>query len=156
MLKKIALSIFTLCVCAALLAGCSGGKQLSVSASELADQLAQGVTFTDQMSKVEDRMFYAVYDLDQSMVSQAAAYMSTGATAEEIAVITVSDKENVSKVEEAVKARIESQKEGFENYVPEELTKLSDPVIRTVGNTVIVCVSDHNDQAEKIIDQATK
>ena len=30
-------------------------------------------------------MFYAVYDLDQSMVSQAAAYMSTGATAEEIA-----------------------------------------------------------------------
>ena len=89
-------------------------------------------------------------------VQELRQALRNGATAEEIAVITVSDKENVSKVEEAVKARIESQKEGFENYVPEELTKLSDPVIRTVGNTVIVCVSDHNDQAEKIIDQATK
>ena len=156
MAKKMMTVMITVCLCAVLLTGCGSEKSLSVSASQLADKLAQEVGFTDQMSKTEERILYTLYDMEESAVSEAVVYMSTGATAEEIAVITVSDAGNVSKAEEAVKARVESQKEAFENYVPEELTKLSDPVIRTVGNTVILCVSNHNDKAEQIIDSVIK
>ncbi len=156
MARKMVSIILAVCLAGTLLTGCKGEKQLAVSASELAEKLSREVGFSDQMSRAESRVFYTLYDVEEGMVSDAALYISTGATAEEIAVISVSDAANVSKAEQAVKARVESQKEGFENYVPEELEKLSDPVIRTVGNMVILCVSDHNDQANKVIDEAAK
>ncbi len=154
--KKIVSAILVVCFGVTLLTGCGGGKELTVSASELAEKLSQGVGFTDQMSKAENRMFFTLYDVEETIVSDVALYVSTGATAEEVAVITVADSANLPKVEQAVRERVASQKEGFENYVPEELTKLSDPVIRTSGNTVILCVSDHNDKANEIIDGVIK
>lgn len=155
-MKKAVAMVLTLCLCAAVFAGCSGGKSLSVTPAELADRLAAQVGFSDQMSKVENRTFYALYHVEESMVSQAAAYMSTGATAEEIAVVKATDTKNIAAIEQAMKERVESQKTGFENYVPAELEKLSRPVIKTVGDTVILCISDHNDQAERIISGAIK
>ena len=98
MAKKMMTVMITVCLCAVLLTGCGSEKSLSVSASQLADKLAQEVGFTDQMSKTEERIFYTLYDMEESAVSEAVVYMSTGATAEEIAVITVSDAGNVSDV----------------------------------------------------------
>ena len=148
--------MLSLCLTLAMLTGCSGAKTLTVSTGELADKLATEVGFTDQMSKVEDRTFFALYNVEKSTVLQSAVYMSTGATAEEIAVVKAADANSFAAIEQAMKERIGSQKTGFENYVPSELDKLSKPVIKIVGDTVILCISDHNDKAEQVIDSVTK
>ena len=50
--------------------------------------------------------------------------------------------------------RVEDQKVAYTNYQPQEMTKLSDPVIETRGDTVILCVSDDNSAALSVIDEA--
>lgn len=116
----------------------------------LGSYLADNIEFKDYMSKVDNDIFFSLFNLDEQMVDDAVLYSSTGATAEEVAVIKAAD----GKAEDVVKAcegRIQAQKEGFENYVPEELEKLSKPVILTFGNTVIYVVCDDSDAAEKLI-----
>ena len=55
-------------------------------------------------------------------------------------------------VVDAVEQRIQSQRDGFENYVPEELTKLEQPVVVQAGQYVILVISDDNDAAKNAID----
>ena len=55
-----------------------------------------------------------------------------------------------------VKQHIEDQITSFESYVPGEVAKLKDAVVRTVGRYVAVCVSDDSAAAEKILDKYMK
>ena len=60
----------------------------------------------------------------------------------------------VETVKAAMEKRVEDQKAAFENYQPKEMTKLGDPLLETRGNYVILCLSDDNDAARAIIDEA--
>ncbi|MDO4482667.1 MAG: DUF4358 domain-containing protein [Bacillota bacterium] len=141
-------------------AGCSGddetqsangGAYKAIAAADLAKYIAENVEFKDFMDTVDSEILYKVYGLDGSGLSDACAYFSTGATAEEITVLTSDDREGADKAEEACRRRIEIQKEGFENYVPEELVKLNSPVIKREGNTVIMVICDNSASAEEAI-----
>jgi hypothetical protein len=78
-------------------------------------------------------------------------YASTGATAEEVSIIEARDAESAQAVMEFARARIASQKAEFENYAPEEMAKLNDPVLVRAGKYVILCLSNDNAAAERII-----
>ncbi|MHC1722653.1 MAG: DUF4358 domain-containing protein [Aminipila sp.] len=140
--------------------GCNNGKSTETSGNQqaleqadvktLGSYIVQNTEFKDYISEVDKEIFFSLFNLDEQIVDDAVLYSSTGATAEEVAVIKAAD----GKAEEVVKAcegRIQAQKEGFENYVPGELEKLSKPVILTFGNTVIYVVCDDSDAAEKLI-----
>ena len=120
----------------------------------LADSLAGTVHFVDQMTPLELDAAVNVYGIDSAAVSAGKAYVSTGATAEEIAVFTAADAGQVETVRAALEKRVEDQKAAYTNYQPQEMTKLSDPVIETRGDTVILCVSDDNSAALSVIDEA--
>ncbi|WP_324825040.1 DUF4358 domain-containing protein [Sinanaerobacter sp. ZZT-01] len=138
---------------AAGLCACGEKSEVALNINEVAEALQSGITFEDQMNQVELPIFYALYNLSEEEVDDAVMIGSTGATAEEIAVIKAKSEDMVDKVKEAVSERVEFQKEGFENYVPKELEKLSDPIIVTKGNYVILCVSEDNTKAQEIIDE---
>jgi len=138
---------------AAGLCACGEKSEVSLNINEIAEALQSGITFEDQMSQVELPIFYALYNLSEEEVDDAIMMGSTGATAEEISVIKAKSQDTVDKVKEAVLERVAFQKEGFENYVPKELEKLSDPIIVTKGNYVILCVSNDNTKAQEIIDE---
>uniref|UniRef100_UPI0040294495 DUF4358 domain-containing protein n=1 Tax=Ruminococcus bicirculans (ex Wegman et al. 2014) TaxID=1160721 RepID=UPI0040294495 len=72
-------------------------------------------------------------------------------TAEEIACLDAHDADRAQAIADTLTARVESQKKVFENYVPEEMTKLNDPVLVTNGNYVYLCLSNDNDKAKEII-----
>lgn len=135
------------------LCACGGKKEVVLDISELADALQSGIAFEDQMNRVDLPVFYALYNLSENEVGDAVMIGSTGATAEEIAVIQAASPEMVDKINTAVLERIEFQKSGFENYVPKELEKLSDPVIEIRGNYVILCVSNDDTKAQEIINE---
>ena len=127
---------------------------VAVDPAELAGALQNGVPFQDQMTAVESDVFYLLYNLTSEDADEAVLITSTGATAEEIAVIHAAAEDKVETVKDAVKARIQTQRDGFEDYVPEELAKLEKPVISIVGSYVILCVSDDNEKARDIIQQS--
>ncbi|QIB70247.1 DUF4358 domain-containing protein [Aminipila butyrica] len=141
------------------LAGCGGAKETTgnVSALEqaepsaLAAYIVENTVFKDSISQVDGEIFYSLYNLSEEIAPEAVLYSSTGATAEEVAVIQAAD----GKVEDVLQAcedRIQAQKEGFENYVPGELDKLSDPILESYGNTVILVVCDDKEAAKKLLD----
>ena len=135
-------------------AGCGGKSEVDVNA--LSDALNTQIAYKDELSPIDldtAQMFYSFSDAD---ITEAVFYESTGATAEEIAVIKCGSGEGADKVETAVNTRVDEQKEAYTDYVPAELEKLNAAVIVKSGNTVVLSVSDEPDKAREIIGSFTK
>jgi len=133
-------------------AGCAASTPKSVDTGAVAEKLISSIRFADQMSKLDSKTALKLYGLDESTVSKSDIYESTGATAEEVAVFEAKDETSAGKVEEAAQSRIEDQRAGFTDYQPQEMAKLKSPVLVKSGKYVILCVSDDNAGAQKIID----
>ncbi len=101
------------------------------------------------MSEVDEdtaEVLYGLYGLTDDDYDDLAVYMSTGATAEEIAVVSVDSDAQAEKVTEVLKARIAAQIKSFENYVPGEVNKLSDAIVERVDNCIVLAVCNDYDE----------
>ena len=123
---------------------------------EIADYIMENIEFDDQMNKIGTNVFYSLYNLDDTAVSKAVVYESTGATAEEVAVIEAVDAAGCETIITAINDRIQAQKESFEDYVPSELEKLDNPVIYEEDNTVILIVCNDNKAANNLLEDMNK
>lgn len=117
----------------------------------LAQMVLQNVAFHDSLGEISRRVLYASYGLDESMLVNAAGYRGGGATAEEIAVFEVKDEGDGSKVKQKAKDYIESRKNSFQNYIPEEMPKLNRPFIYANDKLVVVCIADDYGKLESKI-----
>jgi hypothetical protein len=142
------------------LAACGGSEKTDTELNirDLANALIDGIAFADQMDAASDDAFYALYAIDPSgeSIADFVLYTSTGATAEEVSVIEANGAEKADDVFALVQKRISSQKSEFEDYVPGELAKLNDPVFVRSGKYIILCVSNDNASAEKLIEDVIK
>lgn len=138
------------------LAGCgNSNSDIDIDPVALADDMKASVTFQDQLSEVELDKVLSLYGIDSGIVDSGKAYLSTNATAEEIAVIKAKTAEDVDTVKTAVQNRVASQLQSFESYNANEVPKLENPVIETAGTCVILCVCDDKGEAEAVIDSYT-
>ena len=106
--------------------------------------------------EINRRVLYSSYGLDESRMANAAGYAGGGATAEEISVFEVKDESYAATVEKMAKEYIESRKDSFRNYIPEEMPKLNKPFIYRDGKIVVVCVADKYGKLESVIKEAMK
>ena len=163
-MKKIIVGIMIVMMVFAVTACSDGGDEGSgtegtavnydFTAAELAGYINDNVTFNDFMEEVDPETVYELYGIDGSAVEDSCTYFSTGATAEEISVISVSPENADSmlgEINRAFNSRIEDQIESFTDYVPAELDKLNDPLIMEIGNSVVMVVCDDPDQAKTAI-----
>ena len=128
--------------------GC-GNEVKTFDPNDLANELIAEVNFDDELTKFEGDIS-KLYDLPE--VEYYVVYIGSGATAEEIAIITLKDESDEESVREALEKRVEEQKQSFSNYVPEEVARLDKSVIQSNQKYVVLCVSDE-DLAEDIINQ---
>ena len=99
---------------------------------------------------------YYFFD-DANVIEEALVCKSaSGATAEEIAVITVKSASDVESVKAAVEMRVEDLAFNFENYVPAEMDKIENAVVATSGRYIILAVADDSAAAQEIIDSYIK
>ena len=131
------------------LAGCSKNEG-TLDVQKAADALKAGVTFKDELAPPADAAFATLYDVKDEDVTKHAVYVSSGATAEEIAVFEAKDADAAARVKTAVDQRIADLKEGFENYVPGEM---NNPVVEVKGKYVLLCICDKPDEARTVIDK---
>ena len=96
-------------------------------------------------------MVEKLYGISEDKYTSGKVYVGGVATVEEIACFDAVDEAAAGEIKSALEARIEAQKKAVEDYNPDELVKLNDPVLITHGNSVYMCLSNDNDKAKEII-----
>ncbi len=128
---------------------CSSNTEKNIDTAAMAAELSQKLSFDDELQKVDSEGVKVLYGIDYA--EEAQLYMGSGATAEEIAVFKLKTDEDASKAEQAAKDRIESQKKAFENYAPQEMSRLDKAIVVKNGHYVVLCVSSDSN-AQNVID----
>ena len=131
-----------------LVSGC-GKETTSFNPNDLANELLKEVDFDDELTLFAGDIS-KIYDMPE--VEDYLIYIGSGATSEEIAIITLKNSSDEEDVKASLEKRVEEQKQNFANYVPEEVSRLEKSIIKSNEKYVVLCVSSDN-QAEKIIDK---
>lgn len=148
-MKKLALGLTVVIMCVSL-AGC-GSKTVDVN--ELASALSEGGKFSEQLTEVLPDIAEKRYMISDGETEECVSYTGTPAVVDEITIFRATDAE---AVKEKAENHINTQKETYSSYAPSEVTKLDDCIVETVGDYVIVCVSEDSSVAHSIIDEYTK
>lgn len=138
-----------------VLAGCgSKAEEITIDAQALAADLANKVTYTDELNEIDSEMAGELYQIETAV--NAYVYVSSGATAEEVAVFEFADTEAAGEAAKAADTRIQEQKDSFATYIPEEVDKLEHAIVEQDGCYLVVCVTDDQDAANSIIEEYFK
>lgn len=134
-----------------LLSACTpsaDSQSAEIDLDALADKLLESELFDETLNPVDGAMAEKIYAVSDS--SSVHLYVGSGAVADELALFEFEDETAAQEAVELANARVESQKESFAAYIPEEVTKLDSAVVKNFGRYLVVCVSG-GDEAEKII-----
>lgn len=131
-----------------LMVSACGEKNKTVDVDQLADELLEQVDFEDELTELDDSMVAALYGIEDA--EEQRVYLSSGATAEEVAVFRFATEEAAQAGMETLNQRLESRKADFANYMPDEATRLENAVLERSGCYVALCVSA-GDEARQII-----
>lgn len=142
--------IFTLIL---LTLSACGAKNTTINIEELSADLLKNVEFTDEMNQINEKAIENLYNINYAVSQQV--FISTGATAEEVAIFKLKDENDTDKAFASVKERIENQKQSFETYIPEEIPKLENAIVKKAGQYIVICISN-SDKADKIINSYIK
>ena len=136
MKKRIAALTAALCL---LLAGCGAKSDQPYTADSVKTLLDAGI-FSETLETVDKDIICALYGIEADTVTDCTAYLSTGATAEELVLFTLAEETDADTVKAACEKRVADQKAAYESYGPDEVTKLDGAVISVRENTVLLVV----------------
>ena len=141
-------------IASVLFLGCGSSSPVSVDTEALATSLTGDISYDNELTVLsEDEITnYVTVEKDVKCIM----YMSSGSTAEEVAVFTAPDEETASTMKNNVQEFLNDQKTSFEDYIPEEAKRIEDAVLVVNGNYVVLCVSGDSAKAKEIIDSAFK
>ncbi|GMQ62488.1 DUF4358 domain-containing protein [Vallitalea maricola] len=149
-MKRFICILLTMAIGLFTLVGCGGkDKDITIDISALAGDLTSKIEFQDDLTKIEGNSVESIYQIDYAVSSEV--YVSSGATAEEVAVFELKDEKEADNAYKAAEERIDAQKQAFESYVPEEMEKLDNAVVKKIGKYVIVCVANDNTSEDIIV-----
>lgn len=152
--RRIAAASAAILLAFSLMTGCSqgGGKTITAPTKDVAQKLQDSISFEYPLSQLPDDAANKLYGLDGSIIEEQAVFVGVGgALADEVGVWRVKDEKDAATVEEAAEKRVENQKTSFKDYAPAEMPKLEKAVIKTNGDTIILCVSSDADKAKEVI-----
>ena len=153
--KNIFLKLAAICSMASvLLLGCGSSSPVSVDTAALTTSLTSDISYDNELSELSEDDITNYVTVEDGV--KGVMYMSSGSTAEEVAVFTAPDEATASTMKNNAQEFLNDQKTSFEDYIPEEAQRIDDAVLVVNGNYVILCVSGDSDKAQEIIDNAFK
>lgn len=131
----------------------NANKNVNIDMQKLAEDLINAQIFEDDLSQIDKESIIKKYGFDTQKIKDINSYVGTGATAEEILVIELLDKNDVEEVKNIIETKIEEKKADFQNYLPKEVFKIENYNLETKENYIIMCISNDSDKAKEIIDK---
>ncbi len=162
-------SIIAALTAALLLTGCSSGNtssgasqssqssqasqtETAKTAAEKADALLAEVEFAGEMVEIDsETMDFRLGFSTEGLTDYAAYICGSGAVPDEFGVFTADTAERAEEIKTALEKRIETQKDTYRDYTPEEMYKFDDCFVKQNGNTVFYAVTADNTKAAEIL-----
>lgn len=146
--------VICLMMCLVLMLGTIGcgdssdGKSVDMTTLQndlpaLDDELPEMTTVTDQSSDAE-ASFSVLADFDYAKVDHFFYSYSKSGSPEEIAVISVKDKLDVTDLMKALQNHIDSRTATFQQYSPEQVQMVESSILTYEGTYVLYAVSKKN------------
>ncbi len=148
-MKKIWIVILIIVVIGVIVVFTNENKGITIDINELSKDIIENIEFEDELNKTDNETASKLYDIN-NFTSQSV-YMSSGATSEEIAIFEFEDKEACKVALEKANKRIEEQKQNFKDYMPKEMKKLENAMIKNKNQYLIVCITNHPEEVGKIL-----
>ena len=142
-------------VCALSVSSC-GQTRSDIDIGALSSELNSSGIFSESMNDVSQSIMEKRFGLEEGQVSEFRAGAGTKAVVDEYAIIKLSSPEVKDSVENGIKDHIESQKNSYSSYKPDEVPKLDDYVLVSSGDYEILVISGNSTQAKEIINKYIK
>ena len=146
-------SLMSLCALSA--ASCST-KQADIDISSLSSEFNESGIFSETLSDISQPIMEKRYGIEEGQIAEFKAGAGTKAVVDEYAIIKLSSPDAKENVENGIKSHIESQKNSYSSYKPDEVPKLDDYVLISSADYEIFVVSENSTKAKEIIDKYIK
>lgn len=153
------------------LAACGGGERAPFDPETTARALvSEPGVFSEELERLDTVIAVRQYGLENYLTEEqaalepaeptgqygggalrVAAYRSTGATAEEVAVMAFADEDQAKEYEAWLPSYLEEQREANVDYRPKEMPKLDGALIQRRGNAVLLLVAADHEAAGKVL-----
>lgn len=142
-MKKI-LSILMIIAIPFALFGCGKKPEVpdNIDIRALSDVMIDGLEFGGELEECPSDVAVSNYGLNENLCSEIIFYRAGSAVADELAIFKAANASAVSDIEKSVKDRIEYLNDGYSDYKPSEVPKIEKALVKTVGNVVIMCISE--------------
>lgn len=138
------------------LSACSGGKTAAgYDPAAVSKALLDSGAFSETLEALDADLVPGLYGLETAP-EEEAVYTSTGATAEEVAVMEFAGQEAADAALKALETRVSDQKDACRDYLPAELPKLEKAVVKESGKTVLLVVANDYEKARSALDGLEK
>lgn len=126
-----------------------------VDVAKLADDMYAALTFDDEMMELSPEVLPNLYEYDPEEVVAFKVYTcATGGSADEVAVFQGDDDAAMEYIEQMVGFRLDTLKSNFEDYRPEEMSKIENAKVLTNGYVTALVVSNDTAAAEEVFQKA--
>lgn len=153
----IALAVILIIIIVAVILFLQKNKEnIQINIEGLAEEITKSNAFEDQLEKIDSEMTMQDYNFSTDEVEQLVSYQGSGATSEEIVILQVKGKNNINSVKEKMNTRLSERKEAFESYLPEEVEKIDNSILRVEGNYIILCIANDANTVNNVINEYIK
>ncbi len=142
----------SLCAC-----GQDEGREktpVTLDITALGQQLRENLSLTAELSPVEEEVFAYLYEIAPESYTEYTLLLSSGATDDEICIVKAANEDSNKQIREKMAARIETQQESFNDYLPQEAAKLDNALITAADDYLILVVCEEPETAQATLAQA--
>ena len=131
-------------------------KDVQINIQDLASRIVESASFEDQLEQADSEMVMDDYNFSSDEINDLVSYQGSGATSEELVILQVKDKSKINSVKEKINTRLSERRGAFESYLPKEVGKIDNNILRVEGNYIILCIANDTNTVNKIINEYIK
>ena len=140
--------VLTLILC---LTGCTQ-TSVNLDPQAAAKTLADASTGGSSLSKLDLDAALALYNLSKEDVTDCCVYVGNSGFVDEVSVWEASGSAAADTIDKQVRERINTQKDVYADYRPDEIPKLNNAVISRHGQFIILFIDADAQAAQKAVD----
>ena len=145
------MKIFAVLTTIFLLMSC--GKKSEIINSELSREITDNVEFSEQLTQIDTINAQKRYMLSSKDYSEITAFVGTASVCDEFVIVKTTDTEGIT---EDLRSYIDSKKESYKTYRPNEIYKLDNAIIEQYEDAVVMIITADSDDAIRVYEEYLK